>query len=313
MSHTVRFRRFLDYAIFLLVRLVEGFLYLVPERTAAAMGRFMGRVAYVLLSDRRDAALENLTIAFGQEQTPQWIRRTALRSFEHLGLLGIEFFLMRRWSRGEIAKRLVFRGECHYNLAMLPGNHGIVWVFSHFGCFEVNAAMTKFLGLRLNLIVSSLKNPFLSRYVLSRGGRDTGLKIFPHRGIVKNSIAMLHGGESVAFLADQRGDAERGVFVNYFGKPAPANEVFARIAIEGDARVIPLCTYRRDDGRYEIVFEEAIKIDLTGDRHQDLVNLSQQFHDMFEKWLRFKPEQGYWVQRKWRRKPSKRRSKGATR
>ncbi len=102
--------------------------------------------------------------------------------------------------------------------------------------------------------MTGLKNPFLSQYFFSRGGSDTGLKIFPHRGVVKEMIALLRNGESVAFLADQRGDAERGVFVNYFGSPAPANEVFARMAIDGDARVIPLCMYRSDDGSYEAVF-----------------------------------------------------------
>jgi len=312
MSHPVRFKPFLDYAVYLAVRLFEVLIYLLPERASAAAGRFLGRVAYVTLPDRRAAAVENLTVAFGSEQTPQWIRRTALRSFEHLGLLGVEFFSMRRWGQHEIAERITIGGQPNFNLALLPGNQGTVWVMSHFGCFEVNAALCKFVGLRLNLVVSGLKNRFLSQYFFTRGGRDTGLKIFPHRGIVKDMIALLHRGESVGFLADQRGDAERGVFVTYFGTPAPANEVFARIAIDGNARVVPLCLYRTDVGRYNVVFEEEIKVQLTGDRHQDLVALSQQFHDVFERWLRLKPEQGFWVQRKWRRKPSRRRARRST-
>ncbi len=293
MTQPVRFTPFLNYSVFLMVRLVEELLNVFPERAASAAGRFFGRLAYVLLPDRRDAAWENLTIAFGKEKTPLWIRQTARRSFEHLGLLGVEFFRMRRWSQREMAERFVLHGQMPFNLAQLPGNHGNVWVLSHFGCFEVNAALAKFVGIRLNLIVTGLKNPFLSRYFFSRGGEDTGLKIFPHRGVVKDIIALLRKGESVAFLADQRGDAERGVFVNYFGSPAPANEVFARMAIEGEARVIPLCMYRNDDGNYEAVFGEEIKMQLTGDRHQDLVNVSQQFHDVFEKWLRLRPEQGF--------------------
>ena len=104
MSHPVRFKPFLDYAIYLLVRFFEIFIYIVPEKSAAAAGRFLGRVAFVLLPDRRDAALENLTIAFGSEKSRQWIRRTALRNFEHLGTLGVEFFSMRRWSHEEIRR-----------------------------------------------------------------------------------------------------------------------------------------------------------------------------------------------------------------
>ena len=309
MSQSVRFRLFLDYGVYLMVRVFEGLIYLIPERATAAAGRFLGRLAFVLLPDRREAAVENLTIAFGREQTSQWIRRTALHSFEHLGMLAVEFFSMRRWSQRKIAERIHVSGRLPWKEAMLPGNHGIVYVLSHFGCFEVNAALAKFLGMRLNLIVTGLKNPFLSQYFFSRGGRDAGINIHPHRGVVKDMIALLHNGGTVGFLADQRGDAERGVFVNYFGTPAPANEVFARIAIDGRARVMPMCLYRDGDGHYQAVFEEEIKVHLTGDRHQDLVALSQQFHDQFERWLRLKPEQGFWVQRKWRRKPSRRHAR----
>lgn len=309
MSHPVKFKPFIDYTVYLIVRLFEMLIYVVPERGAAAAGRFLGRVAFVLMPDRRDAALENLTIAFGSEESPQWIRRTALRNFEHLGLLGVEFFAMRRWSHSEIADRIDVSGRLPFNLALLPGEPGVVWVLSHFGCFEVNAALCKFLGMRLNLIVTGLKNRFLSQYFFSRGGKETGLQIYPHKGVVQEMIELLHQGKSVGFLADQRGDAERGVFVNYFGSPAPANEVFARIAIDGNARVVPLCLYRTDVGRYKAVFEDEIQVHLTGDRHQDMVALSQQMHDRFEKWVRLKPEQGFWVQRKWRRKPSRRRAK----
>ncbi len=41
-------------------------------------------------------------------------------------------------------------------------------------------------------------------------------------------IENMRNGEMLAVLGDQRGDAERGIFVDFFGTPAPANEIFAR-------------------------------------------------------------------------------------
>jgi Kdo2-lipid IVA lauroyltransferase/acyltransferase len=306
------FRLFLDYSLYLVVRGLDALLNLLPERAALATGRFLGRVAYVVLSDRREAVLENLTIAFGKQESSQWIRRTAVKNFEHLGLLVVEFFRVRRWTHQEVVDRLVVEGSAVYNPVAFPGNHGIVILISHFGSFEVLPAFARLAGVTMHLMVTPLRNRFLSQYFFSRGGEDTGMTTVPHRGVVKRLIELLQSGAMVAFLADQRGDAERGVFVDFFGTPAPANEVFARIAMEGKGRVLPLCTYRRDDGRFQVVFEEEIRINPTGDRHQDLVTVSQQFHDVFEKWLRMKPEQGYWIQRKWRRKPSRRRARKAT-
>ena len=303
------FSLFLDYYVYLLVRFLEEVLNLLPEHAALALGRFVGRLVYMLFPDRREAAIENLTIAFGREHSPKWIVETARKSFEHVGLLAVEFFRIRRWSQKDMAERIVIEGKLPHNLAMMPGRDGICLLNSHFGCFEVSAATIKFLGIRLNLIMTPLKNPFLSRYLFSRGGKETAIKTFPHKGIVKDMIRCLRDGEMVAFLADQRGDPERGVFVDFFGTQAPANEVFARLAIDGEARILPLCTYRLNDGRYQSIFGEEVRVQLTGEQRLDLTTVSQQFHDLFEQWLRVSPEQGFWLQRKWRRKPSRRRSR----
>lgn len=309
MERRIRYSYFLDYAVYLIVRFVDELLNVIPERSAMAVGRLLGRLAYILLPDRRRAAEENLGIAFGKEKPARWVKRTAFQSFEHLGLLGIEFLRIRRWTQKQIAERIVFDGRLPFNVAMMPGREGICLLNSHFGCFEVSAATLKFVGASMNLVVTGVKNPFLTRYLFTRGGSGTGIKTFPHKGIVKAMIQSMRNGEMVAFLGDQRGDAERGIFVNYFGTPAPANEVFAKIVIEGRGRVLPLCTYRVGDGTYKSIFGEEISINPTGDQRQDLITVSQQFHDQFEKWLRMYPEQGYWVQRKWRRTPSKRRSR----
>lgn len=311
MQPQIRFSLFLDYTVYLVVRFLDEALNIIPERVAMAVGRFLGRAAYILLPDRRRAAEENLTIAFGKEKPQLWINRTALKSFEHLGLLGIEFLRIRRWTQKQMAERIVLEGRLPFNLAMMPGNEGIYLLNSHFGCFEVSAATLKFVGANLNLLATGVKNPFLTRYLFSRGGKGTGIRTFPHRGMVKALIETMQNGEMVAVLADQRGDAERGVFVDYFGTPAPANEVFAKMVIEGEGRVLPLCTYRVGDGTYRSIFGEEIHLKLTGDKRQDLITVSQQFHDQFEQWVRMYPEQGYWVQRKWRRAPSRRRARKA--
>jgi Kdo2-lipid IVA lauroyltransferase/acyltransferase len=309
MMHRLGLPLFFQYLVFLLVKLLETVLCALPERAANSLGRFLGRLGYLLFPDRRKAAIENLTIAFGKEQSRDWIIRTARKSFEHLGLLGVEFFRIRHWSEEDMASRILLEGKQAFDLAMLPGNDGIVLLNSHFGCFEVSAATIKHLGVRLNLVMTPLRNPFISRYMFTRAGKDTGIRTFPHKGVVKEMISRLQQGEMLACLADQRGDAERGIFVNYFGTPAPANEVFAKMAIEGKARILPLCTYRLEDGRYRSIFGEEIHLQLTGDVRQDLINVSQQFHNKFEEWIRLDPTQAFWVQRKWRRKQSRRRRK----
>ncbi|MDQ1285265.1 MAG: Kdo2-lipid lauroyltransferase/acyltransferase [Thermodesulfobacteriota bacterium] len=101
----------IDYFVYLLVKAIETILNIIPESLARAFGRFLGRLAWIISKDRREAVIENLTIAFGKENSPHWIRLTALRSFEHVGLLIVEFFLIRRWSHKEIADRIIIQGK----------------------------------------------------------------------------------------------------------------------------------------------------------------------------------------------------------
>ena len=59
-----------------------------------------------------------------------------------------------------MAERIVLDGKLPQSLAMMPGNDGICLLNSHFGCFEVSAATVKFLGIRLNVIVTGLRTRF---------------------------------------------------------------------------------------------------------------------------------------------------------
>ena len=75
---------------------------------------------FMLGGERRQAALENLTIAFGKERGPGEIRLIALKNFEHLGMLGVEFFGIGRWSQKKLAEKLILRGKDNFDLAWLP-------------------------------------------------------------------------------------------------------------------------------------------------------------------------------------------------
>ncbi len=304
-----KIRVFWEYVVYLLVRLVEETLCVIPSHdTALKIGRLLGRLMFLLAWDRRKAAIENLRVAFGDEMSRDECRALARKNFEHLGMLTVEFFRIRRWDQNEIAKKLIITGKENFDLAWAPGKHGIFYVTAHYGTFEVLAAVSKFLGLRGNLIVTKAPNRFVNeRMLFRRGGSESGLSILPHTGIVKRVIHALQEGEMAVVLADQRGDDTRPVWVDFFGVKVLANGVFAKFAMEGKARTFPVVAVRTSDGRYLCRFEEEIPIQSTGDYEEDLIVNSQRFHQVFERWLRDDPSQGFWMHRKFKRKTRKKR------
>jgi KDO2-lipid IV(A) lauroyltransferase len=304
---------FVEYLIYLVFRVAEEAICMIREdQKALAVGRFFGRLMFMLGGERRHAAIENLTIAFGKERGPKEIRLIALRNYEHLGMLGVEFFRIRRWSQEKLADKLILEGKHNFDLAWLPSEKGILYIAAHFGSFEVLAAMSRFLGIKGNLVVTAAPNRFVNeRMFFRRGGDESGLNILPHRGIVHRLMHCMHEGEMVVVLADQRGDEARPVWVDFFGKKVLANGVFARLAAEGDAYVFPLHCLRTQDGRYRCVFGEEIPVQRTLDKDNDLIVNSQRFHQVFERWLREHPEQGFWMHRKFKRKSRRPKRKEA--
>lgn len=275
---------------------------------ALRIGRFIGRLMFLLAWDRRRVTLENLQLAFGGAMSNAERGRLARRNFEHLGMLAVEFFRIRRWDQKEIADRLVIEGKKNFDLAWAPGTNGIYYITAHYGSFEILAALSKFLGLRGNLIVTKAPNRFVNeRMLFRRGGDESGLRILPHKGIVKRVIRGLKNGEMAVVLADQRGDDTRPVWVDFFGVKVLANGVFAKFAMNGEAHTFPVVATRLPDGRYLCRFEKEIPIQVTGDYDQDLAVNSQRFHRVFEKWLREDPSQGFWMHRKFKRKARKKR------
>ena len=307
-------RPYIEYLIYLFFRFFEEAFCVIPrDETALAVGRFFGRLMFLLAAERKQVALENLTIAFGKERSQSDIYRLARQNFEHLGMLGVEFFRIRRWSQAKLAERLILEGDVDFNLAWSPGNQSLFYITAHFGSFEVLAAVSRFLGLRGNLVVTPAPNRFVNeRMFFRRGGNESGLKILPHKGIVKRVIELLRGGEMVVVLADQRGDDNRQIRVDFFGRKVLANGAFAKFAIEGNAQVFPIMAVRTHDGRYRCVFGEEIPVQISDNRHDDLIVNSQRFHSVFEKWLRDHPEQGFWMHRKFKRKKRLRKKKQIT-
>ncbi|MBM4328701.1 MAG: lysophospholipid acyltransferase family protein [Deltaproteobacteria bacterium] len=299
---------YLEYLTYLVVRLVEEALCLIPSlEKALAVGRAVGRLGFVLVPDRRQAAIENLTIAFGAERAPAQIRLLARRNFEHLGMMGVEFFRLRRWTQDELAERLILSGQDNFNLAWSPGRRGILYLMAHVGSFEVLAATSRFQGMSAYLVVTGMGNRFVDRRMLhGRGGNDSGLRIIPHRGVVHKVIEALKAGDVVGALGDQRGDDTRPVWVDFFGAKALANGVFARFAMEGDAYCFPVRALRGENGKYRVIYEKELPIQVTDDKDHDIAVNSQRFHEVFEQWLRETPEQGFWMHRKFKRKPKKR-------
>src|ERR1700751_5078086 len=75
----------LEFLVYLLYRVAFGLLIVLPLRLVFALGNLLGFCAWLLSSKYRGLAIQNVTIAFGEEKSPVQLRALVRHHFQRLG------------------------------------------------------------------------------------------------------------------------------------------------------------------------------------------------------------------------------------
>ena len=121
-------------------------------------------------------------------------------------------------------------------------------------------------------------------------------------------VERLNNGQHLAMLGDQ--DAGRkGVFVDFFGRPASTFKSIALLALQHDAIIcvgyalrLPDDTHDSSWVKYELGCEDVLDSrDFTS--ADAIPELTQQYSAALERAIRRAPEQYFWVHRRWKSQP----------
>ena len=113
---------------------------------------------------------------------------------------------------------------------------------------------------------------------------------------------VLKSGGRLALVGDQ--DAgEKGLFVEFFGRPASTFKPTAHLALTQDAPIVVVATVRVAPLRFEVRVADLIDPrDYAG--HPDAVlAITQRYSRALEALVRQAPEQYFWLHRRWKHRP----------
>ena len=121
-------------------------------------------------------------------------------------------------------------------------------------------------------------------------------------------------GKTLGHVLCDQDAGPRGVFVNFFGSPASTFKSIALLALEYDALIMVGYSIRRPAGRghqfwskFEVGCEAVI--DPRNLTSQDPVGEITQLYTLaLERAIRRAPEQYFWVHRRWKSEPKKRKN-----
>jgi KDO2-lipid IV(A) lauroyltransferase len=167
--------------------------------------------------------------------------------------------------------------------------------------------VTGVVGIASSAIARDLDNAHLDRF-LRKFRQKTGQTILSKTGDFDRITAVLAGRGIIATLGDQ--DAgPKGMFVDFFRRPASTHKAVALLAMQHDAPMIVLGVPRIGTPmRFAIDVEEVIDPrDYAGRRPDAVRALTERFTRAIERLVRRHPEQYFWLHRRWKHQPPIRR------
>jgi KDO2-lipid IV(A) lauroyltransferase len=276
------------------------FLGRIPRPLARKMGNFLGDAWFRLDGHHRKITLDNLALALGRELASDQRHAIATSVYRNLGQILFEIGWSLAVDRNTLNKSVTIDGLENFQAAHEQGN-GVLVVTAHLGNWELLSVLTKPIGLPVNIVYRPLDFKPLDHFFEAIRSRF-GAKLIPSRNALLRILKVLKRGEVVAMLLDQNVDYYDGVWVDFFGRPACTSKAMATIAQRTGAPVLPVFNYREGDG-FRIVVGEILPPVVTGDRRSDTEANTARYTQVIEEGIRRKPDQWFWVHRRWKTKP----------
>ncbi|MFL6528597.1 MAG: hypothetical protein ACJ8IQ_10905, partial [Chthoniobacterales bacterium] len=280
--------RVIHYLIYLLARLAEAIVSLLPLDAAFVLGQAAGELAYLLLSKRRGIGLTNLRLAFGAEMSEAELRAINRRHFQLLGanlLAGIKASTM---SSDKIWQRVT---------ANVPEERPqIAWIaaISHIGCWELFSHLgAQYPQYQFGAVYRRFYNPYLDAY-LRRTRARSGTTLFDRRADLLKCVRFLRDGGVVGVLVDQRA-GHAGVWTPLFNRLTSSSTLAATLAIRTGAPIVPLAIYTTGRARWDLVFSEPFY-----PQTDDAEALTAQINHLLEQQIRRSPADWLWAHDRWR-------------
>ncbi len=297
-DHQIHIRYRLEYA---LGRTLLFLARRLPRSRWPALGAFLGELAYRLLPRRRKITLENLRRAFGK--TGPDPEKTAREAFRALGMSVMEFLSSMDQNRDDLLRKVRVDGFDHFERALEKGR-GVIFLASHYGNWELLSLIHSARGYPSHIVARPLDNPWLSE-MITRQRERFGSTVISSKGTssLRQILSALHQKKTVAFLIDQNVVGDRGVYVDFFGRPAYTHKVLGLVASKTEAPVIPVFIDREPGGWQRVTYREPLRLIKTRDRQRDLRIHTQIMAHSLEQEIRASPEQWLWMHDRWKKQP----------
>lgn len=270
-------------------------LCLLPHRAGLAVGRGLGKLAYLVAGDRRNIVRRNLELCFPDRAAAE-IARLGKQHFDALGMSVVEMGL-GRWASNRFHERIsTLIGKEHLDAAVQSGK-GIIFLSAHFTTIEIMGRLLALHSPPFDAVYRRSRSDFITE--LMRSGRETSAATTIEKRDIKRMVKSLRSGRPVWYAPDQSYDRKGSAVIEFFGVPSMHTTATSTLARLGKAVVLPYFPRRLANGHYEFSILPPLENFPSNDEVED----TRQYVRLLETHILTCPEQYFWIHRKFKNLP----------
>ena len=284
----MRFRHKFNY---ISLTLFSSWLCSLSETERNRLGIRIARLGYYLLGLRKKDSLKNIATAFPEKSDSErnMIIKKTYSFFAKSFMQFLSLPKSYRYANIDVEGQELLDGA-------LEKGHGIILATGHFGKWEIMSAWLGYSGYPCVAVAQRQKNRGAD--IFFREFRaNTGMGMIYRKSSLKNMYRILKENKILILGSDQ--DAkQRGVFVNFFNKPASTPKGVARFHLQTGSDIFFISCYVEQNGKHKLQIQPVVP-----EGESSVKSITQAFTTLLEEKVREFPEQYFWFHRRWKTMP----------
>ena len=285
------------------IRLLARFFAALPTPALIRAGKLLGAFWFHVVRVRRRVAEQAVARAFPEKSRAE-VRAVVKANFQHLMVSLFESLAYVALPDEALRDRIRFEGIEESVLQPRARGLGVVAISAHIGNFEMCTDACGLLYELPMLLVARLPKGGFARAMLDAfRGRNHRMEVFEPKGSGPKVVERLQTKRSVlAFVVDQNLRRGRGIFLPFLGDIANTTTGFASLQRKAGAALCVVQMYREPGGTHRLRITPVPPSDHPHLRVA-MINDTFTMSKHIESFVRERPEQWFWVHRRWKARP----------
>ena len=268
---------------------LSSILKILSVRKLHILSQNIASILFNYIPKRKNTALKNLKIAF-PDKSDEWINTTLKKCYSFFTYNFLQF-LAFPFDPNSIEIEVV--GKKYLNNA-INENSGTVLVSAHFGSWEILGYWFGINNYPLVGIAQKQKNKGANLFFEEKR-QLSGTKQVYRKSSMDSLYEILNANKILGLVSDQ--DARgKGVFVDFFNKPASTHKGAALFHLNTNASLIFGICVQKNIEKYRVEF---IPINPKKKTAEDITQL---YTTIIEQSIKKYPEQYFWFHNRWKTK-----------